>query len=104
MVPPNGESLARLGSTWIHWKSPVASANWSMRCCETSTQGETPTSSPIFDSSSRSLIAVLAMVEEPFHFPANEIRLLVHDPVRGFRRTHHLQVGHEVAQPVQQAR
>src|SRR6059036_760159 len=27
MVPPNGVSFARSGSTWIHWKSSVASAN-----------------------------------------------------------------------------
>src|SRR6266545_6914719 len=27
MVPPKGPPLARSGSTWIHWWSPVASAN-----------------------------------------------------------------------------
>ena len=26
-MPPNGVSAARSGSTWIHWRSPVASAN-----------------------------------------------------------------------------
>src|SRR5690606_26072709 len=28
MVPPNGPAAARSASTWIHWWSPVASANW----------------------------------------------------------------------------
>ena len=32
MVAPNGDSTrARSGSTWIHWWSPVASANRSIR-------------------------------------------------------------------------
>ena len=26
--PPNGPALARSMSTWIHWWSPVSSANW----------------------------------------------------------------------------
>ena len=36
---------ARAGSTWIHWWSPVASANWSMRRCSTVIQSLTPRSS-----------------------------------------------------------
>ena len=31
MVPPYGPLAARSGSTWIHWWSSVASANWSTR-------------------------------------------------------------------------
>src|SRR3954451_13204171 len=46
MVPPNGVSLARSGSTWIHWWSPVASAKASMSFWETPCQSETPSSSP----------------------------------------------------------
>src|SRR3954470_2074925 len=33
IVPLNGPSLARSGSTWIHWWSPVASANWFTCSC-----------------------------------------------------------------------
>ena len=57
MVPPNGESFARAGSTWIHWKSSIALAKVSMRSCVTSIQGETPTSSPTRLSRSRRLCA-----------------------------------------------
>ena len=32
-VVPNGPAAARTGSTWIHWWSPVASANRSIRSC-----------------------------------------------------------------------
>ena len=47
MVPPNGVSrAARSGSTWMNWWSSVASANWSIIVCETTRQGETPTSLP----------------------------------------------------------
>src|SRR3954470_22301127 len=53
MVPPKGEALARSASTWIHWKSSIALAKVSMRSCEISSQGETPTSSPTRRSSSR---------------------------------------------------
>jgi len=44
MVPPNAERFARSRSTWIHWKSSIALAKVSMRSCEISIQGETPTS------------------------------------------------------------
>src|SRR5260221_14553967 len=105
MVPPKGESLARFGSTWIHWKSSVALANWSMRSCVISAQGEMPTSWPTRDSSSRSLIAVLAMRVpcEFFDFAAYQVRLLVHDPVRSVRRAHHLQVGHALPETLEAA-
>jgi hypothetical protein len=53
MVPPKGEALARSRSTWIHWKSSIALAKVSMRSCVTSSQGETPISSPTRPSSSR---------------------------------------------------
>src|SRR4051794_29292219 len=52
MVPPNGVSFARSSSTWIHWKSSVASANaltpsWVISC-----QSLTPSSSPTLAFSS----------------------------------------------------
>src|SRR5690348_11398575 len=46
MVRPKGPFAARSGSTWIHWWSPVASANASIRCCGTSIQLEGPNSAP----------------------------------------------------------
>src|SRR5437764_14210241 len=46
IVPPKGEFFARSASTWIHWKSPIALAKVSMRCCVISTHGDTPTSCP----------------------------------------------------------
>src|SRR6266850_7236355 len=53
MVVPNGDSRrARSTSTWIHWWSPVASANWSMRSCVTSSQSLTTTSCPTFAANS----------------------------------------------------
>ena len=50
MVPPKGPSLAFSTSTWIHWWSPVASANWSTRSWVISTQSVVPISSPAADS------------------------------------------------------
>src|SRR3954449_9340612 len=58
MVPPNGVSFARSGSTWIHWKSSVASANALMRSWVTSCQSLTPSSSPILDLSSSGPVMV----------------------------------------------
>ena len=52
MVPPKGPSLAFSTSTWIHWWSPVASANWSTRSWVISTQSVVPISSPAADSMS----------------------------------------------------
>ena len=51
---PNGPAAARSRSTWIHWWSPVASANASMRSCVTSSQEDGPSSSPIGVSVARS--------------------------------------------------
>src|SRR5260221_7877886 len=106
MVPPKGEPFARAGSTWIHWKSSVALAKRSIRSWEISTQGEMPTSSPILDSSSRSLIAVLAM-RLPyvfFYFTTYQIGFLMHDPVRGVRHPHELEIGHALRQSLEAAR
>src|SRR6185295_15419086 len=46
MVVPNGPAAARSGSTWIHWWSPVASANASIVACGISIQLEGPNSAP----------------------------------------------------------
>ena len=47
MVPPKGDSaVARAGSTWIHWKSPVASAKVSTRRWSIVSQSVTQTSRP----------------------------------------------------------
>src|SRR5690349_13848953 len=47
MVPPNGPDAARSTSTWIHWWSPVASANRSTRSWLISSQSLVPSSSPV---------------------------------------------------------
>src|SRR6476620_2941608 len=46
MVPLNGPFAARSGSVWIHWRSPVASANWSTCCCVTFIQSVVPSRCP----------------------------------------------------------
>src|SRR5918995_2644139 len=58
MVPPNGVSFARSGSTWIHWWSPVTSAKASMSAWVISCQSETPSSSPVACLSSSSPVMV----------------------------------------------
>src|SRR5579862_4488018 len=62
MVPPNGPAAARSGSTWIHWWSPVASANrstcaWSITC-----QSDQPRCVPAsaFNSSMVETVVVMA--------------------------------------------
>src|SRR6266849_630398 len=50
MVVPKGPAAARAGSTWIHWWSPVASANASIFSWGTSIQLEGPNSAPGFRS------------------------------------------------------
>ena len=40
--PLEGPAVARSGSVWIHWWSPVASANWSIRSCVIATQSLKP--------------------------------------------------------------
>ena len=52
MVPPNALSAARAGSTWIHWWSPVSSANASMRSCVMSCHAVGPRSEPTRSCSS----------------------------------------------------
>src|SRR5438105_7044412 len=51
IVVPNGPDAARSRSTWIHWWSPVVSANESIRFCEISIQDEGPNSAPGVSSS-----------------------------------------------------
>src|SRR4051812_42654023 len=51
MVPPNGPSAALSTSTWIHWWSPVASANASTRSWVISSQSVLPRSSPTASAS-----------------------------------------------------
>src|SRR6476659_4002995 len=46
IVVPNGPSAARSGSTWIHWWSPVASANALIFSCGISIQLEGPNCVP----------------------------------------------------------
>src|SRR5215471_18998896 len=61
MVPPNGDSrLARSTSTWIHWWSPVASANWSTSAWVISSQPLTLSSSPTCARSS-SIVVMTCM-------------------------------------------
>ena len=50
IVVPNGPLRPRSGSTWIHWWSPVASANASIFSCGTSIQLDGPNSAPGFSS------------------------------------------------------
>ena len=52
MLVPNGPCAARCGSTWIHWWSPVASANRSICAWVTSTQSVTATSCPTQEATS----------------------------------------------------
>src|SRR6478735_1844874 len=54
MVAPNGPSFARSGSTWIHWWSPVASANAFTRSWSISSQVLGPRSVPASARSSSS--------------------------------------------------
>src|SRR3954467_7072007 len=46
IVPPNGPAFAASTSTWIHWWSPVASANRSIRSCPMVVHSVTPRSVP----------------------------------------------------------
>src|SRR6478609_8662548 len=55
MVPPNGPAAARSTSTWIHWWSPVASANLFTRSWSISSQSLVPSSLPAAASSSSKL-------------------------------------------------
>lgn len=60
MGAPKGPAAAFSGSTWIHWWSPVASANVLMRSWVTSIHSLVPRSLPAsFFSSSRPLTVTL---------------------------------------------
>src|SRR4051812_22445207 len=104
MVPPNGVSRARSGSTWIHWWSSVASANASTRSWVTSCQSLTPSSSPILDFSSSGPVIVsmpgslspvarapsgerelllAARLDDPLGVVSGSQELLGRDPVAG---------------------
>src|SRR4051812_35533958 len=66
MVPPNGPLLARSGSTWIHWWSPVASANMFTWSWVTSCQSLEPRCSP--SCALRSLTSIVfAMDDDASH-------------------------------------
>src|SRR6266540_1502891 len=54
IVVPNGPFAAFSGSTWIHWWSPVASANVSICCCVTVCQSLWPRCSPFAAANSSS--------------------------------------------------
>src|SRR4051794_18837991 len=56
MVPPNGPAVARSTSTWIHWWSPVASANWFTRSCLIWIQSLVPISWPAAASISSKVV------------------------------------------------
>src|SRR5581483_776608 len=66
IVVPNGPSRARSRSTWVHWSSPVAAANASIRSCVTSMKLEGPKTSPgagVTSGSLRGLFGELLVVE-----------------------------------------
>src|ERR1044072_8501757 len=52
IVAPNGPAFAFSASTWIHWWSPVASANVSIRSWVISSQSPVPRCSPLAAGSS----------------------------------------------------
>src|SRR4051794_31502902 len=65
MVPPNGVSFARSGSTWIHWWSPVTSANASMSFWVTSCHSLAPRSLPWYCLSSSIPVIVVMRYRLP---------------------------------------
>src|SRR5438309_6260369 len=70
VVPPGSSFLARSWSTWIHCSSQVASANWLMRSCVTSTQSLTPISVPTADLISLKPLNIRMFVTwSDLHFP-----------------------------------
>src|SRR4051794_94308 len=56
MVPPKGPSFALSTSTWIHWWSPVASANRSTRSCSIVSHSEVPRSWPVAATTSSRVV------------------------------------------------
>src|SRR5262245_42294763 len=67
MVPPKGPVLARSGSTWIHWWSPVASAKALISAWVTVCHSPTRVSVPTSCLSSSTLVMTLPSVMEPFY-------------------------------------
>jgi hypothetical protein len=59
MVVPKGPAAAFSGSTWIHWWSPVASANRSIRFWSISSQSLYPNCSPTAAFSSSADVKIL---------------------------------------------
>src|SRR5262245_41144877 len=58
MVLPNGPCAAFSASTWIHWWSPVASANWSICSWVTVCHAPWPRCSPLTAASSSRLAKI----------------------------------------------
>src|SRR5689334_15460813 len=82
MGPPKGLSFfARSTSMWIHWWSPVASANRFTLSCGTSRQSLVPSSLPTrFGSSARVVVVVMsrscpALVSAPKPGSLDAVRL-----------------------------
>src|SRR3954470_21451099 len=69
MVLPNGPFLARSTSTWIHWWSSVASANWLIRSCVIVSQSVVPRSVPAAVSSASGDANRVAI--QPFYHRGN---------------------------------
>ena len=61
IVPPKGVCAAFSGSVWIHWWSPVTSANWLIVSCVTSYQSLTPSSWPTAALTSSGPVRVVVM-------------------------------------------
>src|SRR4051812_23965057 len=68
VVPPGSSLRARSWSTWIHCSSQVASANWLMRCCVTSTQSLAPISVPTADLISLKSLNIRMPMASELHF------------------------------------
>src|SRR6478672_2744601 len=88
--PPNGPSFARSTSTWIHWWSPVASANRSTRSCSIVTHSEVPSSSPtaavtssrvVNTRMSHSIVSLVEWKDEAMTAPTTEPIVLTRDQV-----------------------
>src|SRR6478672_1207770 len=88
--PPNGPSFARSTSTWIHWWSPVASANRSTRSCSIVTHSEVPSSSPTAAATSsrvvntrmsHSIVSLVEWKDEAMTAPTTEPIVLTRDQV-----------------------
>src|SRR4051794_32214577 len=69
MVVPNGPAAARLVSTWIHWWSPVASANRSTLSWSISSHPLVPSTVPVAALSSSSPVNT-RIITPVSHVPA----------------------------------